>query len=275
MTMPTERVSASIVSMLSVKPLYQSSANVAMIEVGIEIAAMTVERRLPRNSRTTNAARNEPTIEVLLDAADRRLDELRPVAHDAQLIAWRQRRLDVRQPLFDVVDDLDGVGAGLLADLQQHGRIAVDAGERPRLGHAVVHAPDVVDLYRVAVHLAQHQVAELLGRLDAAAGAHRDRLRALVDAAAGDVGVLRLQRPRHVVDGQVVGAQPIAVHPDVDLPLAAAEHQHLADAVGALETPAQDLVGVFGDFADRLLRRHRDGENRRTRRDPASRSSAA
>ena len=101
---------------------------------------------------------------------------------------------------------------------------------------------------------AQHEIAELLGRLDAAARAHRDRLRALIDAAAGDVGVLRLQRPRHVVDGQVVGAQPIGVDPDVDLPLAAAEHEHLADAVGALETAPQHLVGVLGDVADRLLR---------------------
>ena len=33
-----------------------------MIEVGIEMAAMTVERRLPRNSSTTNAASTEPTI---------------------------------------------------------------------------------------------------------------------------------------------------------------------------------------------------------------------
>ena len=84
-----------------------------------------------------------------------------------------------------------------------------------------------------------------------------------VDAAAGDVGVLRLQRARDVVDGQVVGAQPIGIDPDVDLPLASAEHEHLADAVGALEPAAQDLVGVFGDVADRLLRRHRDRENRR------------
>ena len=62
MTMPTDSVSASIVSMLSVKPMYQTSAKVAMIEVGIEMAAMTVERKLPRNSSTTNEASSEPTI---------------------------------------------------------------------------------------------------------------------------------------------------------------------------------------------------------------------
>ena len=41
-------------------------------------------------------------------------------------------------------------------------------------------------------------------RLDAAAGAQRDRLRPLIDAAAGDLDVLRLQRARDVGDRQVV-----------------------------------------------------------------------
>ena len=61
MTMPTASVSASIVSMLSVKPMYQMSAKVAMIEVGIEMAAMIVERKLPRKNSTTMAASSDPT----------------------------------------------------------------------------------------------------------------------------------------------------------------------------------------------------------------------
>ena len=100
-------------------------------------------------------------------------------------------------------------------------------------------------------------------RLDAAARAQRDRLRPLIDAAAGDFDVLRLQRARDVGDRQVVGAQPIGVEPDVDLALAAAEDQHLADAVDAFELAAQHLVGVFGDVADRLVRAQRDAQHRR------------
>ena len=188
----------------------------------------------------------------------------RLVADDAQLSSPAGRiACEIREPLLDVVDDLDGVGARLLADLQQHRRLAVDAGHacaprpcRPRRAPTSRHA------HRVAVHLAQHDVAELARVLDAAAGAHRDRLRALVDAAAGDVGVLRLQRARDVVDRQVVAAQPLGIQPHVDLALAAAEHQHLADAVGALEPPPQHLVGVLGDVADRLVGGHGDGEDR-------------
>ena len=62
MTMPTASVSASIVIVFSVKPMYQIRPKVAMIDVGIAIAAMIVERKLPRNSSTTSAARIEPTI---------------------------------------------------------------------------------------------------------------------------------------------------------------------------------------------------------------------
>ena len=40
--------------------MYQTRPKVAMIDVGIEMAAMIVERRLPRNSRTTSDARIDP-----------------------------------------------------------------------------------------------------------------------------------------------------------------------------------------------------------------------
>ena len=76
---------------------------------------------------------------------------------------------------------------------------------------------------------------------------------ALIDAAAGHLDVLRLQRPRDVGDRQVVGAQAIGVEPDVDLALPAAEDEHLADAGDALELAPQHLVGVLGDLADRLV----------------------
>ena len=60
--MPTESVSASIVIELSVKPMYQMRPNVAMIDVGMAMAAMIVERMFMRNSSTTSAARIDPTM---------------------------------------------------------------------------------------------------------------------------------------------------------------------------------------------------------------------
>ena len=71
-------------------------------------------------------------------------------------------------------------------------------------GHAVVDARHVADLHRMAGHLAEDDVAELSGDSTRPRVRMRDRLRALLDAAARDVGVLRLQRARDVVDRQVV-----------------------------------------------------------------------
>ena len=116
----------------------------------------------------------------------------------------------------------------------------------------------------MAVLLADDDVVELGDGLDAAASPQRDRLRALIDAAAGDFDVLCLQRARDVGHRQVVAAQAVGVEPHVDLPLAAAEDQHLADAVDAFDLPAQHLVGVLGDVLHRLaLRAQREAEHRR------------
>ena len=131
------------------------------------------------------------------------------------------------------------------------------------VGFAVLDARDIGDPDRVAVLLADDDVVEFGDALDAAARAQRERLRALIDAAAGDFDVLRLQRARDVVDRQVVAAEPIGIEPDVDLALPAAEDQHLSDAVDALELAAQHLVGVFGDVADRPVGAEREAQHRR------------
>ena len=204
--------------------------------------------------------------EVLLHAGDRRLDELRFVAHDAQRVAGRQRRLQIGQALLDVVGDFHRVGARLLADLEQHRGHAVHAGLGGRLGHAVFHPRHVAQAHGMPGHFAQHHVAEGVHRLEAAARAQRHRLRALIEASAGHVGVLRRQRPRHVVDRQPLRAQQRGVEPHVDLALAAADDQHLADAVGALEPPAQHLVGELGDVAHGLVGGDGHGDDRRRRR---------
>ena len=90
MTMPTASVSASIVIEFSVKSWYQIRPNVAMIDVGMAIAAMSVERQFQRNTRTTSAARIEPSTRcsstVSIDAR-MNSDRSRTIAH---VVARRQ-----------------------------------------------------------------------------------------------------------------------------------------------------------------------------------------
>ncbi len=61
MTMPTASASASSVMMLSVKPMSHIPMNVPMIDVGIASAAISVLRKLPRNSSTTSDASSAPS----------------------------------------------------------------------------------------------------------------------------------------------------------------------------------------------------------------------
>ncbi len=61
MTMPTASASASSVMVFSVKPMSHMPMNVPMIDVGIASAAISVLRKLPRNSSTTSAASSAPS----------------------------------------------------------------------------------------------------------------------------------------------------------------------------------------------------------------------
>src|ERR1043166_6270797 len=162
MTMPTASVSASIVIELSVKPMYQMRPKVAMIDVGIAIAEMIVERREDRADD-----------QVLLDVVDRRLDELRGVAHHADVVAGRERRLQIVQAPEHGIDDLDGVRARLPTDLQQHGARAVDVRDGIGVALAVLHLRDVGDPHRMPVLLADDHVVELRDGLHPAAPAAR------------------------------------------------------------------------------------------------------
>ena len=61
-TMPTIRVSASMVIWFSVNPMAAISAKVEMMEVGMAIAAISVVRMLARNRKMMMAAKKLPSI---------------------------------------------------------------------------------------------------------------------------------------------------------------------------------------------------------------------
>ena len=111
--------------------------------------------------------------EVSLYALHRGLDEFGLVAHDTQRIAGRERRLELREPVLHGVHDRDRVHARLLANLQQYRGVAVDAGESPGIGHAVLDACDVPDENRVASVLPgpRHRRTRRVTRLVLACGA--------------------------------------------------------------------------------------------------------
>ncbi len=77
--------------------MYQISPKVAMIDVGMAMAAMIVERKLAEEQQHDERGEDRADDQVLLDVVDRRLDELRLVAHDPDVVARRQRRARARR----------------------------------------------------------------------------------------------------------------------------------------------------------------------------------
>ena len=177
MTMPTISTSASIVTLLSVK---SSAAIMPKVEIdrrrdgdGGDDRRAPVAHEREHDQAGEDAAEDE----VDVDLVQRRVDVRRLVADDLERDAGRQARADALEVGLGRLDHLDGVGAGLPADLEHDGRHAVQPRERALLLGAVLGAADVADADRRAVARGDDQVVELLGVGEAA---HRAQ-RALVD----------------------------------------------------------------------------------------------
>jgi hypothetical protein len=84
-----------------------------------------------------------------------------------------------------------------------------------------------------------------------------------VQAASGQLQILRAQGVENVGHREVVGAQFAGVHQHVNLALGAAHDGHFAHALGVFQAALDLLVGDQGDVAQRARRRHRNPQNRR------------
>ena len=193
---------------------------------------------------------------MLVHRVDAGADRRRVVAHDLELDAGGQRALHLGQALEHRVDDRDGVGAGLLADREHDRALAVVAGELVGSSSPSSTLRHVADADGVAVVRRAARCAPRSSTRRRRGPAMRSvmALRAGLDAAARGGQVLRRERALHVDRAQVVGAQLDRIHAHVDLPRAAADDRHLADAGDALDLPPHALVGDLGDLADRLAR---------------------
>ena len=115
MTTPTISTSASIVMLFSVKFSQYIAPKVAMIDAGIATAAMTVARQLRMNSKHHQRGEDRAENQVQLHFVEGRFDVARLVLHDVEPYTRRQKLADTIQPRFDIVDDVDRIGAGLPA----------------------------------------------------------------------------------------------------------------------------------------------------------------
>jgi hypothetical protein len=140
--------------------------------------------------------------EVLLDAVDRGFDEFGLIADDSQLVAGGEHARSCARRAFTpltistvfvpdclrICSSTVGTPLTLATVCASASPSSMRATSRTSTGCPPILAMTMSPNPR---------------RFDAAAGAHRDGLCALSMPAPGNVGVLRLQRARHVVDRQV------------------------------------------------------------------------
>ncbi len=171
------------------------------------------------------------------------------------------RLLQFGQPFLEQPGDLDGVRARLLADVQEHGRRVVIAGQALDLLRAVLDVPEVADGDRVAAAILDGDLLDLGHARDAAHRPQREFELTRLDGAAGHLQVLRLQGLGHVGHGQTVRAhlQPVEVY--VDLPFLPADDQHLAHARERFQLPPQHLVAILRQVAGRRGRGDGNGHH--------------
>ena len=148
--------------------------------------------------------------------------------------AFRQRGEDAGHRRRDLVGDVERIGGRLLHHAERDGRLAVEADDAalvqgPELGMA-----DVGKAHEIALHVLEHEIVELLRRLEVGLGQHGEFALHALDAAGRHVDILPAERVLDVLGREVVGGEPLGIEPDAHGIFALAEHGHGGD-------PAQRL----------------------------------
>ena len=195
MTMPVASESASIVMLLSEKPSARITANVPMIEIGI--ASAGDDRHAPVAHEEEHDQRGQEAAEdqVVLDLLERLADEAatdrgvgRTLMSDGS-VAWiRSSRAMTRSTTSTVL-----VPDCLRIDIE----MAFSPSSRVWLRDFFVRvgdARDVAERDDRAVPVEQHDLLELADVAQPSHRAHRELRRPGDEAAAGDLGVLAVDR---------------------------------------------------------------------------------
>ena len=186
-----------------------------------------------------------------LDIDHRIADRLRTVRHQLDVDRRRHRGEQPRHHGLDVVDHLDGVGAGLAEDQEKLAALAVEPGAVARRLGGVDDVGHVLQLDRRAVAVGDDDVAVARGMEQLVVGIDGDRLVLVLEVALGLVDRGVGQRIAHVLERDAVSGQRgrvgLRAHGEVLL----AGHQHLGDAGDRRDLLRQDGVGVVVDLVDR------------------------
>ena len=214
MRRPMERVSASMVMMLKVKPERLHDREGADDGGGERHGGD--ERRADVAQEEEHDHHGEDAAEdhVLLHGGDGRADELRAVHHHRDAAALGELRLDPAEAALTRSATCDGVGAGLLQDDEADGALAAEPRRScaPRPGRPPPRAT-CAEPHRHAARARHDEGAQRLHRAGLAGELHRALHAGLEGAAARHVDGLRPQRRDHVGGREAVALREVGARP--------------------------------------------------------------
>jgi hypothetical protein len=171
-----------------------------------------------------------PLGEVVEHRVERPADQVAAVVDDLQFDAGRKRAADLAQLLFGGGHDPPAVLAADHHHHPGHHLAAAVAGRRPlphERGHG--HGADVSDEHRHAPRrAADDDLLDVGHALEQRLAADEPLLAMLDDIAAAGAGVVALQRPEHLAEGDAMGRHPVGI----DLHLVALGEAAVAVDVG-------------------------------------------
>ena len=249
-TMPTISTRASMVTLLSVKSSAHIIPNVAMTEAGMATRGDHRRAPAPHERQHHQGGQDAAQHQVEVDLVERGVDVARLVADDLQPDVGRQE-LGLSRARFALTASI--TATVFAPDCRRISRVTVGTPFRRTTERCSLVPSSAWPMSRTRtgapLMVATTRSLNASG-LDAAHRAERLLLAAGGDVAAGQVGVLPHDGVADGGDGHLVGRQPVGVDPDVDRPLQAADHLHLADAGRALELDLDHLVGDLGQLAE-------------------------
>ena len=156
----------------------------------------------------------------------------------------RKRRLQQRYLCFDLIDNVERVGAGLAPDQQQFGLPAVVPGPRTRECRRVDCLPNVLDPHRRTVAIGHDQVVKCLRIEQLVVGVERDRLLLALEIAFRLIEGRGAKRGVHVFKPNATRGERGRVHLDMHRILLLPGDIHLRHAGNLRDPLRHDGVGV-------------------------------
>ena len=160
--------------------------------------------------------------------------------------------------LLHLGGDADGVGAGFLVDGEANALGAVDEHEVVDLGIDQFDRAEILDADGLAggtlpvgvVEIAHDDLGHILRRAEPRQAAHLEYAFVLLQRAGGDVHVLRREAALEHGEGYAEGVEPVAVHGDAHLLVAAAGDAGFGDAGELFERWGDLTAGEAAQFRE-------------------------